>query len=125
MRFFRSALLVICAASAFGQNGPTQPTVSLKFNQSPLTGITANCFYRSTGAGTTPAPPAIYCSTAPVTSYTDPTVSANTTYVYAVTAKVGATESAYSSPATAVVPANPAPPSGLTTVTITITTGAK
>jgi fibronectin type 3 domain-containing protein len=101
------------AYSCQSQTGPSQPTVSLAWTQSTATGVTANCVYRSVGASSVPAPPAIYCSPTPVTAYTDATVSANTTYVYAVTAKVGQTESSYSNTATAVVPANPPAPSGL------------
>src|SRR5271170_3883533 len=109
------ALMYSCHA----QNGPTQPTVALTWTQSNSTGITENCIYRSTGGGTTPAPPAIFCSLTPITTYTDSTVAANTTVVYAVTAKVGQTESGYSVTAQAVIPANPNPPTGLTAPTIT------
>jgi hypothetical protein len=106
--------LFTCAYSC-GQNGPTQPSVVLTWTQSATSGVTANCVYRSTGSGTTPAPPAIYCSTAAITTYTDTSVAASTNYVYAVTAKVGATEGGYSNTASAAIPAAPAAPSSLTT----------
>jgi hypothetical protein len=112
------------ASALWGQNGPTLPTVTLKFVQSTSTGITGNCIYRATGATSIPAPPAIFCSTSPIVTWTDTTVAPSTTYVYAVTAKAGAAESAYSNSTTAITPANPNPPSGVTTVTITITTGS-
>jgi len=113
-------LVFVALSSAYtcGQNGPSQPSVALTWIQSTSSGVTANCVYRSTGSGSTPAPPAIYCSTAAITTWTDSTVSASTTYVYAVTAKVGSTESAYSTTATAAIPAAPAAPTDLTTPTI-------
>ena len=115
------ACVVMAASALVAQNGPTQYQVLAKFTQSTMTGVTANCIYRSTGAATKPVPPALYCSTTPITSYTDTTVAAGTTYVYAVTAKVGTAESGYSALATAPVPANPSAPTGPTTTTTTIT----
>jgi len=106
---------LFCCAYSCGQNGPTVPSVTLQWTQSTTTGITANCVYRSTGSGTTPAPPAIFCSTAPITSYVDTTVTVGTVYVYAVTAQASGAESAYSTPVTtAAIPANPNPVTNVT-----------
>ena len=123
-RFAQSFVLAVFTMFSLGltcnaQNGPTQLQVVLNWTQSTTVGVTANCVYRSTGTGSVPAPPAIFCSTAPITTYTDSSVAANTTDVYAVTAKVGQTESGYSNTATAVVPANPNAPSGLQAPTVT------
>jgi hypothetical protein len=107
---FAICLLFGFTYSCHGQQGPTQPSVSLSWTQSNTPGVTANCVYRSTGAGTTPAPPAIFCSTTPVTSYIDNGVTANTTYVYAATAKIGSTEGAYSNDVTAAIPISPNAP---------------
>lgn len=101
--------LLTCSFTCTAQNGPTQPTVALTWTQSTSTGVTANCVYRGSAAGTYILP-AIFCSTAPITSYIDSTVVASTTYHYAVTAKVGSTESGYSNDVTAAVPASPNAP---------------
>jgi hypothetical protein len=98
-----------------GQNGPTVPSVILTWTQgvapSGVT-VTANCVYRSTGTGTTPTPPAIFCSTSPITTYTDTSVTVGTVYVYAVTARgSNNTESTYSATVTTpAIPSNVAAP---------------
>ena len=122
-RISQSVLLAIFVAFttswSCAQNGPTQPTVNLTWTQSTSTGVTGNCVYRCTGATCTPAPPAVFCSTAPIVTWLDATVAPSTGYVYAVTAKVGATESGYSNTAPVTVPANPNAPSGLQAPTVT------
>ena len=99
--------LIVCFGTSFscGQNGPTQPNVVLTWTQSTSPGISTNHVYRCTGANCTPAPPAIYGSTAPITTWTDTSVSSSTTYIYAVTASAGAEESPYSNTEAAAVPA--------------------
>jgi len=98
------------------QNGPTMPSVVLTWTQSSSTGVTKNCIYRGTVAGTYGT--AISCI--PVgTTYTDSGPVAGTTYFYAVTAQVGSAESAYSLPAQVVVPANPNAPTNLNAPTVT------
>jgi hypothetical protein len=118
-RFLLVYSLFAMLYSCHAQNGPTQPNVILTWTQSTSSGVTANCVYRCTGASCTPAPPALFCSTAPIVTYTDSTVAASSTDVYAVTAKVGATESAYSGTASVAVPANPNAPTGLAAPTVT------
>lgn len=109
-------VLLSTAYSCHSQEGPSRPTVTLTFTQSTTTGITANCWYRSTTS--TPTLPGT-CSTAPVTTFTDSTPAAGTTYTYWVTAQVGATESAYSTPLSVPVPANPGAPTNLNAPTVT------
>lgn len=99
----------LLSISATCQNGPTKPSVSLSWAQSTATGVTANCIYRGSAAGTYSLP-ALFCSTAPITSYTDTTVSPGTVYHYAVTAQVSTTESQFSNDGLADVPALPAAP---------------
>ena len=108
-------LILLCAFSCHAQNGPTVPSVVLSWTQSTTTGVTGNCVYRSLGSGTTPAPPAIFCSTTAITTYTDTTVTVGDVYVYAVTALANGAESAYS--ATFTTPAIPADPNAVTSVT--------
>lgn len=112
-------VMMTTAYSCHAQNGPSQPAVTLTWTQSTAAGVTANCIYRCIGASCTPAPTALFCSTAPITTYTDSTVAANSTDGYAVTAKVGTTESGYSNIVVAVVPANPPAPSSLQAPTVT------
>ncbi len=105
IRTLVATLALTClTAYSCGQNGPTTPSVALTWTQSTSTGVTANCIYRGTVAGTYTLP-ALYCSTAPITSYTDTTVVRGSAYHYAVTAQVGTEESAYSNDAAAAVPA--------------------
>lgn len=101
--------LFLTAFSCQAQNGPTQPSVKLTWTQSTTPGVTANCVYRGSAAGTY-ALPALFCSTAPITSYLDTTVVRGTTYHYAVTAQINATEGGFSNDAVAPVPNAPAPP---------------
>lgn len=117
-------VLITTAYSCNAQNGPTQqgpPSATLNWTQSVTSGITGNCVYRGSIAGTY-ALPAIFCSTAPITSYKDTTVVRGQTYHYAVTAQTGTgatlAESVYSNDVTAVIPpvlVLPAAPSGLAT----------
>lgn len=105
-------LLPVClvlTAYSCGQNGPTIPSATLSWTQSTTPGVTANCVYRGTTAGTYQKP-ALFCSTAPITTYTDLTVQRSTTYHYAVTAQIGLVEGPYSNDAVAAIPAAPAAP---------------
>jgi hypothetical protein len=104
------AVIFSAAYSCHSQNGPTLPTAVLTWTNPANPGLTANCVYRSTGAGSVPAPPAIFCSKTPVLTYTDTTVAGATTYNYAVTAQIGTAEGAYSNVEPAVVPAQPGAP---------------
>jgi len=113
------AMIFSCQA----QNGPTQPSVLLTWQQSTSAGITANCVYRGTTAGVYTLP-AIFCSTAPITSYKDTTVQRGQTYQYAVTAKASATEGPYSNNVQAVIPQAPTAPTLNTPSTITDITKA-
>lgn len=104
--------LIVLTTLSFSQSGPTQPSVTLTWTQGSGCTVTADCVYRCTGSACTPAPSALFCSTAPITSYLDSNVLRGTTYVYAVTAKCGATESGYSGTISATPPTINAP-SGL------------
>jgi hypothetical protein len=104
------AFVVLLSAWSCGQNGPTPPSVSLSWTQCiPPTGvaITINNVYRCSGASCTPAPPALYTSTAPITSYNDTAVTRGSSYVYAVTCSTSAAESGYSNTTGAAVPSIP------------------
>jgi hypothetical protein len=88
------------AYSCHSQNGPNPPQAIATWIQAVPTSssgpVTANSVYRCSPSPCSPAPPAIYTSTAPVTTYTDGTIVAGTSYVYAVTAHFGAVEGPYS-----------------------------
>ncbi|MGO9073265.1 MAG: hypothetical protein ACLPLR_08750 [Terriglobales bacterium] len=104
------SLVVLLSAWSCGQNGPTPPTVSLSWTQCiPPAGapITVNNVYRCTGTSCTPAPPALFTSTAPITSYSDTSVARGSSYVYAVTCSTSAAESGYSNTVGAGVPSEP------------------
>jgi hypothetical protein len=105
--FALSLFVMFTAAYSCGQNGPTQPSVTISYTQSTTPGITANCLYRSTTS--TPVLPGT-CSSNAATTLTDSTPTAGTTYNYWVTAQVGATESAYAGPVSVPVPSNPNAP---------------
>ena len=94
---------------ACSQNGPTTASVALSWTQSTSAGVTANCVYRGSVAGTY-AKPALFCSTAPITSYVDTSVARGSTWHYSVTAQAGALEGSYSNDVTAAVPLAPAAP---------------
>lgn len=108
-----SLAILLLAAMALAQNGPTPASVSLAWTQGAASAasgaITANCVYRSTVSGT-PVTPAIYCSTVPITSWTDTTVVRGTTYNYWVTCKFSASEGPYSNMVTASIPVTSTPP---------------
>lgn len=110
MKSFAICLLLLFVCSfASAQNGPTQPSVSLTWQQSTSSGITGNCVYRGTAAGTYTMP-ALFCSKTATTSFTDGTVVRGNTYHYAVTAQQGAAESPYSNDTTAVIATGILPP---------------
>jgi hypothetical protein len=117
-KFIQSLLLSIfvmfTTSWACGQNGPTQPQVSLIWVQSDTTGIVKNNVYRCTGVGCIPAPPAIFTSTTPIIAWTDATTQPSTTYGYAVTASTSTTESKYSNIFSIPIPANADAPTNLT-----------
>jgi hypothetical protein len=116
--FLLGIFVMFTASFSCGQNGPTNPSVTLNWTQSTTPGITKNCIYRGTVSGTYSLPGT--CIPAG-TTFTDTTVVAGNSYFFAVTAQVGATESAYSAPAEAIVPANPNAPTGLQTPVVTKT----
>lgn len=100
-------LVLLTSAYSCGQNGPSPASVSLAWTQCvPPAGapVTINNVYRCAGTGCTPAPPALYTSTAPITAYTDTAVTRGSSYVYAVTCTTGV-ESGYSNTVSAIVPA--------------------
>jgi fibronectin type 3 domain-containing protein len=120
MRLLQRVLisLIMCSVVACSQNGPTQPSVQLNWTQSTSTGVTANCVYRGSVAGTY-AMPAIFCAKVPITTYTDTTVLRGTTYHYAVTAQIASVEGNFSNDAVAPVPSAPNAPTVLTPAVIT------
>lgn len=111
--------LLAIAFSCSGQQGPTAPSVVLKWTQSISTGVTANCVYRGTSPGVYKLP-AIFCSVLPITTYTDTTVARGQSYNYAVTAQASAIEGAYSNDVSTPIPTAPNAPTGVTPATITL-----
>src|SRR5512142_938708 len=99
----RIALLCGIVLLTMGLNAyPTQHQAGLLWTQSPSTGLTGNCVYRSQTSGGPYTQ--ISCSASPVTSYTDLTVQGGQTYYYVVTALAGSQESPFSNEVKAQIP---------------------
>jgi hypothetical protein len=81
-------LVMLLSGYSCGQTGPTPNSVSLSWTQCvppPNKTVTLNNVYRCATASCTPAPPAIYTSTAAIVAYVDTTVLQATNYTYTVT----------------------------------------